>query len=227
MHLLRKLASIVVTALLLHACGGGGVASTGSGGSGIGGTGMTLVQGNVLSVDGQLYVYMEQHGEGRLLDWLLHPAYAQVADIVVSGGGQSATVNSGGSFAQAGVTPSSDFILRFTVNGRDRAQVNIGKVNQGSVVTVRDISIDTRTSSAKPKEVEQQEYEEESEVESPHQEDEAREEDTTDQEDDKDEMDEVDEVDEEDEKDAEDDAHEEDEKDEVDEVDEEDEKDEK
>lgn len=82
------------------------------------------------------------------------PAHAQASNIIVSGGGQSTTVSSSDVFVLPGVTPSNQLILTFTVDGSDNARMNIGQVPKGSVVTVRNISIDTKSSSARPAEIE-------------------------------------------------------------------------
>lgn len=216
---LRRLL-IVLAFSLLSACGGG-ISSSGTGGSGIGGTGITLVRGNVSSVNGQLYVHIapltETNAFAYLYEWIIPFSYAQssqVSSLRVSGGGQSTSVTSTGDFALPGVTPSPDFVLTFTVNGNQAIRMPIGRVDDGATVTVNDVAINTSASSARPSDIEVEEAEEKTEKE----EEEKREDQEVEDEEDK--------KDAEDAEDSEDSEDSEDTVDEVDEVDEE-EKDEK
>ena len=219
---LRRLL-LVTLALFLTSCGGG-VTSSGSG-SGIGGTGITLVSGNVSSVNGELYVQLtDESGTDRLIaisDWIIKAGHAQpssISSLKVSGGGQSVNVSTSGGFSLPNVAPNENFVLVFIVNGNQSIRMPIGQVKLGAAVTVKNINIDTRSSSARPADIEvvepeerierfEQEEEEEEEEEEKKEEKENKEtEDSEDSEDakDSDQGDEVDEVDEVDEIDEED-----------------------
>ncbi len=159
MILFRRLTIVFVFALSFASCGGGSSSS----GSGIGGTGITLVRGNVSSVDGQLFVSI--HPEGSYLpitglaEWIIPLSYAQsggAGSLIVSGGGQTTTTNSAGVFELPGVTPSANFVLTFKTDG-DSISLGIGEVLNGAVVTVKDIRIDTKSASAKPRDIDVEE----------------------------------------------------------------------
>jgi len=155
MILFRRLAIVFIFALSFASCGGGSSSS----GSGIGGTGITLVRGNVTSVDGQLFVLLSPEGTYHSIDylteWIIPLSYAQsngTDSLTVSGGGQTTTVNSAGEFELPGVTPSANFVLTFKTDG-DSIPLGIGEVLNGAVVTVKNIRIDTKSGSAKPADI--------------------------------------------------------------------------
>ncbi len=159
MILFRRLTIVFIFALSFASCGGGSSSS----GSGIGGTGITLVRGNVSSVDGQLFVSI--HPEGSYLpitglaEWIIPLSYAQSGgadSLTVSGGSQTTTTNSAGVFELPGVTPSANFVLTFKTDG-DSISLGIGEVLNGAVVTVKDIRIDTKSASAKPRDIDVEE----------------------------------------------------------------------
>ena len=155
MNFIRRIGIIFVIALFFTSCGGG----VSSSGSGIGGTGITLVQGNVSSIDGQFFVIIKQKGSHQavayLSDWIIPVSYAQAGtgSLTVSGGGQSTHVNSSGGFELPGVTPSANFVLTFKSSGNDTIPLGIGEVLKGATVTVKNIVIDTTSSRAKPAEI--------------------------------------------------------------------------
>lgn len=165
---LRRLL-LVTIALFITSCGGG-ISSSGSG-SGIGGTGITLVSGNVSSINGQLFVHLAPESKsGKLIaisDWIIPASHAQVSSIsslIVSGGGQSVEVSPSGTFALPNVTPSDHFVLTFTVNGNQSIPMPIGQVQAGAAVIVKDIAIDTQKSQARPSEIDVVEQEERKEI---------------------------------------------------------------
>jgi hypothetical protein len=156
MNLPGRLGIIFAITLFFTSCGGGSSSS----GSGIGGTGITLVQGNVSSVDGQLFVTINPEGSQQavamLTEWIIPLSYAQSGSqglLTVSGGGQSTSVNSSGEFQLPGVTPSTHFVLTFVAAGNNTIPLGIGEVPKGATVTVKNIAIDTNDSSAKPAEI--------------------------------------------------------------------------
>ncbi len=157
MNLPRRLGIVFMIALFFTSCGGG----ISSSGSGIGGTGITLVQGNISSVDGQFLATIRsddsQHTVAYYTQWIVPLSYAQSSSsgsLTVSGGGRSSSVNASGEFELAGVTPSANFVLTFEVSGNDSISLGIGEVLKGATVTVKNIKIDTTDSSARPAEVE-------------------------------------------------------------------------
>jgi len=124
-------------------------------------TGITLVQGNISSVNGQFFATIKSEDPRQtivyLTEWIIPLSYAQSANpgsLIVSGGGQSSSVSSSGEFELAGVTPSSNFVLTFEVSGNNSIPLGIGEVLKGATVTVKNIAIDTTDSSAKPAEIE-------------------------------------------------------------------------
>ena len=160
MILFRRLTIVFIFALSFASCGGGSSSS----GSGIGGTGITLVRGNVTSVDGQLFVLLNPEGANQpivyLAEWFIPLSYAQAAStssLIVSGGGKTTTTNSAGEFELPGVTPSANFVLTFKTDGSDTIPLGIGEVLNGSVVTVKDIRIDTKSGRAKPTDIDVEE----------------------------------------------------------------------
>ena len=71
-----------------------------------------------------------------------------------NGAGKSTSVNSSGEFELPGVTPSANFVLTFEISGSNTIPLGIGEVLKGATVTVKNIAIDTKDSSAKPAEIE-------------------------------------------------------------------------
>lgn len=156
MNLSRRLGIIFVIALFFTSCGGGSSSS----GSGIGGTGITLVQGNVSSIDGFFVATIKSesshHTVAYLTEWIIPLSYAQSTSpalLTVSGGGKSTRVNSSGEFELPGVTPNANFVLTFEISGSNTIPLGIGEVLKGATVTVKNITIDTKDNSAKPTEI--------------------------------------------------------------------------
>ena len=123
MKSLLKLLTILFIAAGLGSCGGSSETSSG-GSSGFGGTGITLIRGNVSSVDGQSIAMASGKWSEGSLEWLLADlvkhAIAQsvsAGDLTVSGGGRDSAVNSNGRFELINVEPSDDLVLVFSVNG--------------------------------------------------------------------------------------------------------------
>lgn len=148
----------LISVLSLFSCGGGSGVTAGASGSGIGGTGVTLVRGNVATVVAAL-----ERGGGRvrmlagLIDVLSSPAIAEsgsVFDIMVSGGGQSDATDELGRFELIGVRPSPNFVLTFAFSDGQRINLAIGSVPELVVVDVSNIVIDTQEGSATPSSIE-------------------------------------------------------------------------
>lgn len=155
MIVFTRLFLVLGTVLLFTSCGGG--ESSSSGGSGVGGTGVTQVRGNVSKVNGQDFVYITPTISPTVVDymaqWLIPLSFAQSnnsSNLIVSGGGQSSTVNAAGEFILANVSPSSSFVMTFTIDSRQDIPLNIGEVQKGAVVTVSNIAINTNTGNAQP-----------------------------------------------------------------------------
>lgn len=149
---LRLLFTALATAaalLLLASCGG----SSTSGGSGVGGTGITTVSGNVAQVTARAVVPGRQPAT-RLawLDLLVEPALAQagLAGVTISGGGLSTVTDQAGNFALQGVQPSEDFVLRFEVPGVAPITLELGTVGAGVTVEVVNVVLDTSSLTATP-----------------------------------------------------------------------------
>lgn len=150
--LFRFLAATLVAAVAL------GLASCGdsstSGGSGVGGTGITTVSGNVASVTASAAV----PGDTRLawLDRVIEPAFAQssgvpgVGGITVSGGGASTVTDPTGNFTLQGVVPSDNLVITFEVPGVPPIGLELGAVPAGAAVEVANIVIDTSALTATP-----------------------------------------------------------------------------
>lgn len=156
MIIYNRLAIVFASVLAFSSCGGG-ESSTSSGGSGIGGTGITLVRGNVANVNGQALVYIMPEKTPNVVDyiseWVIPLSFAQagnLSSLTVSGGGQSSSVSTSGEFTLPDVTPSSNFVLTFTIDNRQNIPLRIGQVLEGAIVTVRNIAIDTNSGSAQP-----------------------------------------------------------------------------
>lgn len=139
---------ILVLAIALSSCGGGSGTTAGVGGSGVGGTGITTVTGNVSQVVAAAPT--NQTLAGKLLadtvDWLAAPVNAQsgsLADIQVIGGGRVATTNDIGEFTLKDVKSSDNFVLRFVFPDEDQILLPIGSVPDGARVRVINILVDT------------------------------------------------------------------------------------
>lgn len=148
-----KFKTIVLLAylLVLTACGGGTVSSSG-GESGMGGTGI-FVKGNVSEVDGQMAINISSEKSLLFiaLDRLIPNAHAQVVSlsgITVSGGGRMTVTDSNGGFVLENVEPSDNFILLFVFENGREVSLNIGSVSAESTVTVSNVSIDTNSQQA-------------------------------------------------------------------------------
>lgn len=157
----------------LVSCGGSDIASGGGdGGTGLGGSGISYVRGNISELNGVRVVSYEGQRAGScglpsscsyqksslayvsyIMDVLVVQTVAQVlrvSDIVVSGGGSVTMPDSSGNFELAGVPPSDNFILEFSVQGNLIASISLGSVEQNSVVQVSDITINSSTRIVKP-----------------------------------------------------------------------------
>jgi hypothetical protein len=146
---LYKLLLVWLFALSAVSCGGGGDVASG-GGTGFGGTGLTFVKGNVVSVNGQSISNLEseKQGSGSILiaNLILQISHAQSFDpghVTVTGGGKSTSVNQSGAFQLTGVDPSDNFVLTFSLAGGGNASLPLGAVLQGTIVSVKNVSIDT------------------------------------------------------------------------------------
>jgi hypothetical protein len=126
---------VLLIAVVCTACGGGGEVASG-GGSGIGGTGISFVKGNVASVNGQTNA-----GQAKAL----FASTGIFAGVTVSGGGKTSTLNQFGGFELADVTPSENLVLTFEVEGSGNATLPVGRVGPGQTATVNDIAINTST----------------------------------------------------------------------------------
>lgn len=146
------LATAILTVIILVACGGG--VSTGIGrGSGMGGTGTrAVVEGNVAAVTVQFERSMSNRLFAGFVDIIVAPLKAQtgVPGIQVSGGDQTTTTDTVGSFSLVGVEHSEDFILIFALNNGQKISLQIGTVSAGALVRVSDIVLNTSQGTATP-----------------------------------------------------------------------------
>jgi len=152
-----------ILVLALASCGGG-LSTAGNGGSGVGGTGITRVSGNVVQV-----VASEQETSNReargglfvsLVRWISRGAIAQstsLGGIRVSGGGQSTTTDTSGDFELLGVRPGDDFRLTFEAAGSRPIVLPVGEVSTGASVEIKDIVLDTLNGTAEAAEIRIQE----------------------------------------------------------------------
>lgn len=141
-------ALLLISALILSACGGG-TNTAGAGGSGVGGTGITTVQGNVSQVLARASQRRErtfaQRAVAALTDWISAPANAQsmvLEGIQVIGGGQSTTTDGNGNFELRNVAPSDDFALTFVLENDRTIVLPVGSVPPDSRVQVIDVVLD-------------------------------------------------------------------------------------
>ena len=144
--------AVVALALTLSSCGGGSGTTAGKGGSGIGGTGVTLVRGNVATVVAALQHDNPNHIRAlvRILDLASPQAIAaqSVKGISVSGGGRGDVTDDNGRFELIGVTPSSNFVLTMKLSGGKQIKLPIGPVQKSQSVQVNNIVIDARNDDA-------------------------------------------------------------------------------
>ena len=158
-HFLRifALISTLVSALAVVSCGGGSGVTAGVGGSGIGGTGITLVRGNVATVVAVLENSARVRMLAGIIDLFSRSAIAQpgeVDGIVVSGGGQTDVTDEQGRFELIEVTPSSNFVITLTLQDGQVINLGIGSVPPSSAVQVNNIVVDARQGNASPSSVE-------------------------------------------------------------------------
>jgi hypothetical protein len=111
--------------LLLSACGGGtSFVGTGSGESGVGGTGISLVKGNVADIDGA------------------KPGSPTFENTSVSAGGQRSDLDPDGTFSLREVPAANALVLVFTDNLGNRVSLPLGSFPAGGSATVDDVRID-------------------------------------------------------------------------------------
>ena len=142
--------------LILASCGGSS-SSTGVGGSGIGGTGSTRVQGNVVTVVAQRSIHSSDSWPATMLaaviDFISTPVIAQtggVSGITINGGGRTAVTDEVGRFGLDDVTPSNTFVLTLTLSSGQVISLGVGPVPSGALVDVNNIVINTGQGSATP-----------------------------------------------------------------------------
>lgn len=146
---LHRLNLLILAATLVLSSCGGGTNTAGAGGSGIGGTGITTVTGNISQII--TTAPDEEQALARrmiagLVNWLSAPANAQAAQlggVRVIGGGQSTTTDDSGAFVLEDVRPSDSFNLSFIFEDNQTITLPIGQVTAGKLVQVNDIVIDT------------------------------------------------------------------------------------
>jgi hypothetical protein len=123
--------------LLLAACGGdSGFVKTGSGESGVGGTGISLVKGNVTDIDGA--------GPGSMA----------FDDTSVSAGGRQSKLSPDGGFTLLDVPPADNLVLVFTDSEGKRVTLSLGPFPAGGTATVDDVDLDYSTGNATARNVE-------------------------------------------------------------------------
>lgn len=155
---------VLAFALALSSCGGG-TTTVGSGESGIGGTGITTVVGNVSQVidrdqGDDLARAQIQRAVAEAMDWITTPVNAsstRLGGIKVFGGGQSATTDDSGNFKLEGVSPSDNFVLTFVFEDDETVSLPIGSVPPRSRVQVNNIVVDIEKGFATPGSVEVEE----------------------------------------------------------------------
>ena len=138
MSIFWKRMLVLVLALVCTSCGGGADVASG-GGSGIGGTGISFVKGNVVSVNGQTNT-----GQAKAL----FASTGIFQGVMVSGGGKSSPLNQFGGFELANVTPSENLVLTFDVSGSGSAILPVGMIDPGQTAIITDIVINTNSGSA-------------------------------------------------------------------------------
>ena len=156
-------ATTIAMSLALSSCGGGSdTVTAGAGGSGIGGTGVTMVRGNVATVVAAIEPGGTVHERtmfAHMLNFISQPAVAQsssVQGIVVSGGGKRGVTDSLGRFVLNGVVPSNSFTLIFTLKDGRQATMGIGPVVEGTTVEVKNVVVNVQRGNASSSEIQQQ-----------------------------------------------------------------------
>ncbi len=127
MKTLIRLIALAALVVAVSSCGGSSSTSSSGGSSGFGGTGISFVRGNVVSLDGQSVA-------SRMVS--------------VSGGGRASDVAGNGSFELVNVNTSDNLVLTFSVDGGDVATLSVGSVSEGTIVRVPNVRINTGTGSA-------------------------------------------------------------------------------
>lgn len=143
-----KIILTLAIALLISSCGGDdGLTLSGSGESGIGGTGISYVKGNVRSVnDGEFTASKAAFNAGT--------SGIGIADTTVSGGGRTARVDpNDGSFILFDVPPQPQMILTFRNGSGGVSTLDIGSVGDGQTVEVHDINVDYRSGQARARSI--------------------------------------------------------------------------
>lgn len=136
-------------AILIAACGAGDTLS-GGGESGLGGTGIGLVKGDIAAVETALDEKSSSHEESILFasfKLFIAQAYAQtgsLAGITISGGGQITTTNISGEFLLYDVEHSNNLTLLFTLPFGQMFELSIGPVMAGDAVVIRDVVLNER-----------------------------------------------------------------------------------
>lgn len=136
---MRAILRIILTlavAVLVSSCGGqDGLVLSGSGESGIGGTGISYVKGNVSAINGDGVsgsTSTDDTGYSK----------SSITGTTVSGGGRTAMVQQDGSFILDNVMPQAHMVLSFRNSEGMVSTLDIGNVGVGQVSLVSDISID-------------------------------------------------------------------------------------
>ncbi len=142
-------AVLLALTLALTSCGGG-TYTAGAGGSGIGGTGITTITGNISQVvaemqrrDNPFVSRRVLAALSRLATTVANAQSGTLAGIQVTGGGRKATTDGSGGFHLEGVTPSDDFVLTFVVATDGPIALPIGTVPAGSHVRVDNVILHT------------------------------------------------------------------------------------
>ena len=137
----------IVLISLITSCGS--PSSFSGGESGIGGTGIALVKGNITDLNSvnSTQVSNENSAVIASLKILISDALAQsgsLQGIAVYGGGQSAITNRNGGFVLVDVMPSENFSLVFIVpGGQFPITLEVGEVSLAQVTNVMNIRIDS------------------------------------------------------------------------------------
>ena len=115
---------IAALGLLLAACGSGSnVVKSGSGESGVGGTGISLVKGNVSNIDGA--------GQGS----------EQFAKTTVAAGNSRSQLDSNGNFILPGVEESEKLALNFSSGDGTTVTLPVGPLTRGATIEITDVQI--------------------------------------------------------------------------------------
>ncbi|MDZ7839939.1 MAG: hypothetical protein U5R46_03830 [Gammaproteobacteria bacterium] len=153
---------LLALTLILSSCGSG-TTTVGSGDSGIGGTGITTVTGNVSQIiaDGpDAEQAMVRRMIAGVMNWVAQPVNAQLTflgGIQVFGGGQLTTTDDNGNFVLEDVSPSDNFVLSFVFEDEKTVALPIGTVPAGARVSVNDIVVDMEQGFATPGNIEVEE----------------------------------------------------------------------